>query len=87
MGLREIDVFIVAGLTFLFIYSLWGVDISVGAIGTGNILRNLSGYANPYDFYHFSIQLLVATWTFSVGYWCLRFHYNRVVKNGKVGKH
>lgn len=87
MRLKEIDVFIVMSLTFLFIYSIWGVDISVGAIGTGNTLINLSGYMNPYDLYHFSLQLLIATWIFSVGYWCIRFHYVRVWKNGQSGKH
>ena len=76
-GLREIDVFIVSSLTFLFTYAVWGIDISVGAIGTGAILKNLFGYANPYDFYHFNIHLLTFIWFFTIGYLCIRFHYAR----------
>lgn len=82
--LREIDVFIVAGLTFLYTYALWGIDISVGAIGTGAILLNIQGYMNPYDFYHFCLHLLVATWFITLGYFMIRFHHRRVWKGGKA---
>lgn len=73
----EIDVFIVAGLTFLFTYALWGIDISLGAIGTGSMLININGYMQPYDLYHICVHILVLTWFFTLGYFMIRFHYVR----------
>jgi len=79
--IREIDVFITASLTFLFVYAVWSIDISVGAITTGSYIITITGYSNAFNFYHNNIILLIAIFFMTIGYFLIRFHHIRTWKN------
>ena len=79
--IREMDVFITSGLTFLFMYAVWSIDISVGAIATKTHIITILGYSDAFNFYHNNIVLLITIFFVTMGYFLVRFHNMRVWKN------
>lgn len=77
MILKEIDVFVFTGLVFLFTYSLWGIDISVGAMLSGGVILSVDGIINPVNYYHAHLLLSIYSFLSLIGWILFRIHYDR----------
>jgi len=72
---NELNSLILFVLVSLFMYSIWQIDISFGAILTGSKVITASGYEDPMNWYHKHLSSSIYIMLAIIAFFLLNMHY------------